>query len=431
MSIKGNNRVILGLLVVLAVLVVILAAAVGVKVSVWQRNIKMDEILSILNESVKLSGEEWNRDDRIKTSYAAEQESSVGKAAEAAEEADVGSEDAEETTADYENGNHSGQDAFTAADYPEDGEIRKALMTYQEYIDENEAYFDGYLLAYLDEDDIPELIVIGNCEAAGQMIITYRDGELLENQIGRLGGLQYAKKQNFYYNSNGNMGHYYDEFYRLINGEQTVIMSGRWGDKYDEEGMLILNEEGDYPEQEYVWNGTVCSEEEYYDAIDRFVKETVGDAELIEVDSYGGDSYDSILDAYEGLKYRKYAAFWPQINEFTLENGVLTFSVGGGAYYGWGGEEIEYTVSYPVAKDCKWEDRGRGGGKHYQLEVADTDYLGDTTFDDIKAWIDQEKKEYDETVAQFGRDEAWVESPVSVVVVVKEGIVVRVYTVIS
>lgn len=80
MSIKGNNRVILGLLVVLAVLVVILAAAVGVKVFVWQRNIKMDEILSILNESVKLSGEEWNRDDRIKTSYAAEQESSVGKA---------------------------------------------------------------------------------------------------------------------------------------------------------------------------------------------------------------------------------------------------------------------------------------------------------------------------------------------------------------
>lgn len=153
MSIKENNRVILGLLVVLAVLVVILAAAVGVKVSVWQRNIKTDEILSILNESVKLSGEEWNRDDRIKTSYAA----------------------------DYENGNHSGQDAFTAADYPEDGEIRKALMTYQDYIDENEAYFDGYLLAYLDEDDIPELIVIGNCEAAGQMIITYRDGELLEN----------------------------------------------------------------------------------------------------------------------------------------------------------------------------------------------------------------------------------------------------------
>lgn len=387
MSIKENNRVILGLLVVLAVLVVILAAAVGVRVSVWQRNIKTDEILSILNESVKLSGEEWNRDDRIKTSY--------------------------------------------AADYPEDGEIRKALMTYQEYIDENEAYFDGYLLAYLDEDDIPELIVIGNCEAAGQMIITYRDGELLENQIGRLGGLQYAKKQNFYYNSNGNMGHYYDEFYRLINGEQMVIMSGRWGDKYDEEGMLILNEEGDYPEQEYVWNGTVCSEEEYYDAIDRFVKETVGDAELIEVDSYGDDSYNNILDAYEGLKYRKYAAFWSRINEFTLENGVLTFSVGGGAYYGWGGEEIEYTVSYPVAKDCKWEDRGRGGGEHYQLEVADTDYLGDTTFDDIKAWIDQEKKEYDETVAQFGRDEAWVESPVSVVVVVKEGIVVRVYTVIS
>lgn len=204
-----------------------------------------------------------------------------------------------------------------------------------------------------------------------------------------------------------------------------MIMAGRWGDKRDEDGRLVLNEDGTYPEQEYAWDGTVCSEEEYHEAIDQFIKQTVGDAELIKVDSYGDDSYDNIPEAYEGLKYRKYAAYWPRIHTFNLEDGVLTFSVGNGAYYGWGGEEIEYTVSYPVAEDCKWEQRGRGTGEHYQLEVADTDYIWDMSYERIKEWIETEKQEYDEAVATLGKDKARVESPFSVVVVV------RVYTVIS
>ena len=211
------------LLVVLAVLLVILAAAVGVKLSEAKRNIMIDESLSALKEGVKKSSavvqEIFGAKTAGESTEADAGDEEAGKpAANAGDEeaekpaADAGDEEAEKPAADKENGNHRGKDQFTAADYPEDEEIRKVLMTYQEYIDENETYFDGYLLAYLDEDDIPELIAIGNCEAAGQMIITYREGELLENQIGRLGGLRYAKKQNFYYNSNGNMGHYYDEF---------------------------------------------------------------------------------------------------------------------------------------------------------------------------------------------------------------------------
>ncbi len=279
MSIKDNNRIIRSLFAVLAVLVVILAAAVGVKFSEMQHN----------------------REEQAEASVTVEQETSDDHAAAAAEESKetaAGSENAEETEiaiVESETGEHREKAQFTAADYPQDEELRKVLMKYQEYIDENAPYFDNILLAYLDEDDIPELIAIGDCEAAGQVIVTYRDGGLLENYIGRLGGLRYAKKQNFYYNSNGNMGCYYDEFYRLVNGEQTVIMTGRWGDKRDEEGKMVWNEEGTYPEQEYVWNGTVCSEEEYHEAIDRFIKETVKDAELIKVDSYGDDSYHNIF----------------------------------------------------------------------------------------------------------------------------------------
>lgn len=437
MAEKKNNRILFGLLAALAVLVVILAAALSVKAAKVRQISRMDESPLAVNESAQLSAEaEAEREadtemEEAEKAAGAGAEEAKKEAGAKAEEADTESEDTEKASAEAEDEKRGEKRQITAADFPEDEELRRVLMKYQEYVDEHAEYFDGFLLAYLDEDEIPELIAIGDCEAAGQLIITYRDGELLENAVGRLGGLRYAKKQNFYYNSNGNMGHYYDEFYRLVDGEQTVIIAGRWGDKWDEDGRLVLNEDGTYPEQEYAWDGTVCSEEEYDEAIDQFIRQTVGDAEMIEVDSYGDDSYDNISDAYEGLKYRKYAAYWPRIHTFTMEDGVLTFAVGNGAQYGWGGEEIEYTVSYPVAEDCKWEERGRGTGEQYQLEVADTDYIRDASYERIKEWIETEKQEYDEVVATLGKDKAWVESPVSVVVVVKEGIVVRVYTVIS
>lgn len=65
------------------------------------------------------------------------------------------------------------------------------------------------------------------------------------------------------------------------------------------------------------------------------------------------------------------------------------------------------------------------------MEVADTDYIWDMSYERIKEWIEIEKQEYDEAVATLGKDKARVESPFSVVVVVKEGVVVRVYTVVS
>lgn len=72
-----------------------------------------------------------------------------------------------------------------------------------------------------------------------------------------------------------------------------------------------------------------------------------------------------------------------------------------------------------------------GMGEHCEPQVGDTDYICDTTYEEIRKWIDDEKAWFEEASAEFGRDEAWVESPVNVVVVVKGGVVVRVYTVSS
>lgn len=411
-SVKKNKNIIFGVLIVLAVVIVGVAAIVGVNFFGTQRT-QEDQVEE---PSLAVSEESDDKD--------------LAKEMREQEEKDKGTEEA---AGDIEKVDDDGEDTTAAYGNLTDGEILDVLTTYQRYVDDlDDEAVRGCMLAYLDEDDIPELIVIGDYEAAGQMIVTYRDGELIENYIGRLGGLSYVEKQNFYRNSNGHMGYYYDEFYRLVDGEQTVIISGEYGDQYDEEGNLIWNEEEDYPEQEYSWDGVSCSEEEYYNEINKFVEKTVGDAEFRYVDSYGGDLYYNMLDAYEGMKYRKYSAYWPQIKEFELKDGVLTYTIGGGAAYGWGSnDDIMYTISCPVAPDCIWENRSVGMGEHYQPQVADTDYIQDTTYTQIKDWIDTEKQWFEEAVAEYGRDEAWVESPVNVVVVVKEGVVVRVYTVSS
>ena len=45
----------------------------------------------------------------------------------------------------------------------------------------------GYRLIYIDSDDIPELAVIGSCEAAGSSIVTYANRQTYETAPYRLG----------------------------------------------------------------------------------------------------------------------------------------------------------------------------------------------------------------------------------------------------
>lgn len=83
-----------------------------------------------------------------------------------------------------------------------DKEVVDALVAYQKYIDKDDEefkneYYGGYNLIYIDEDDVPELLATGTSEAAGHKIISYHNGRISENYIGRLWGLQYAEKKIF------------------------------------------------------------------------------------------------------------------------------------------------------------------------------------------------------------------------------------------
>ena len=134
---------------------------------------------------------------------------------------------------------------------------------YLEHISEieNEMPYVEYQLIYLDDDDIPELVMDFGSTAAGGEICTYREGEISAQHIYNY-GLSYIEKGNICREEGGHMGDYYDKIYVLNeNREFQQIAEGTsrevWGNgtpKLDENGQVLL---------EYTWNGQEVTREEY------------------------------------------------------------------------------------------------------------------------------------------------------------------------
>lgn len=121
----------------------------------------------------------------------------------------------------------------------------------------------GFELIYLNDDEIPELVAIGASQAAGCRIYNYENGVVRETELNRL-NFTYIERENLLCNSDGNMDHYYDIVYSIIDGRMTQIAIGRFGVdpsvgiQVDEEGNLIYK---------YTWNEVEMSEEEYVQAL--------------------------------------------------------------------------------------------------------------------------------------------------------------------
>lgn len=128
------------------------------------------------------------------------------------------------------------------------------------------SYLDGfehadectYSLIYVDEDDIPELVIDNGYEAAGCIVLTFHDGVLDAWQSDRL-NFTYIEKGNLICNSDGNMGYYYDYVYTIQDGKWCYVDGGVWGDPSDGP-QFDENEEYIYV---YQWDGEEVSEEEY------------------------------------------------------------------------------------------------------------------------------------------------------------------------
>lgn len=118
---------------------------------------------------------------------------------------------------------------------------------------------EGYVLIFIDEDEIPELVEIGRDMATGCRIVNYADGAVHVTQLNRL-YFSYIKRGNLLCNSEGNMDCYYDLVYSIVDGKMTLIAEGYYG--AEDNSNVQFDDEGE-PIYQYEWNGKDMSKAEY------------------------------------------------------------------------------------------------------------------------------------------------------------------------
>lgn len=197
-------------------------------------------------------------EDEDKSSDQSEAASVVEESREdASEEADVSSDP-------DRSGHPYGFEEYREASF---SEIQTALEAYQQFIEDNgymEEWGDGYYgldLIYLDNDDIPEVVICGMYEAAGNIILTYDGNKVHETFLDRL-NFSYMEQNNLLCNSDGHMGYYFDVVYSIVDGVLTEVAGGTNELVYNEQWELVLDENGDEL-MTYTWNGQEISAEQY------------------------------------------------------------------------------------------------------------------------------------------------------------------------
>lgn len=141
-------------------------------------------------------------------------------------------------------------------------EWKRAYLTYIH----SEGWYMGHCtfsLIYVDDDDIPELMIDTGFEAGGCCILTFHDHELDAWQSGRL-NVTYIERGGLVCNSDGNMGYYYDDVYAIRDGKWVFVDGGNWGDgpngvQLDENGNIM-----DF----FYWDDRELTREEYEARLD-------------------------------------------------------------------------------------------------------------------------------------------------------------------
>ena len=115
--------------------------------------------------------------------------------------------------------------------------------------------YRSYDYIYVNDDNIPELVIRGQDEATGNIILTCNNGFVDELQTSRL-YFDYQEKGNLLRNSDGHMGGYYDYIYTIENNRWKLLYYG----EYYVEDNSVRWEDSDLI---YEWNGKRVSMDDY------------------------------------------------------------------------------------------------------------------------------------------------------------------------
>lgn len=149
-----------------------------------------------------------------------------------------------------------------------DDEWKKAY--YQYLLGMDLSNYDGFSLVYVNDDEIPELYLFGNCEAVGQVFATYAGGQVKELFLGRLYST-YSERGNLIISSDGHMGYFYDIVYAIENGDFVELHNGEYYEVTDSAGNPVFDSAGSCL-LTYSWDGQTVSVQEY----ENLLKEAIG-----------------------------------------------------------------------------------------------------------------------------------------------------------
>ena len=137
-----------------------------------------------------------------------------------------------------------------------------AKKLYIDYINENpgsEPDISRYSLVYINDDDVPELLIDFGFSFEGNHLCTVADGDLEVVSFSQ-GGLLYFERKNLFVLSGGRMDNFYDNVYRIQNGRFVRLHNGEYG--AEDNANVQLDAEGD-PIYRYYWDGKEVSKRDY------------------------------------------------------------------------------------------------------------------------------------------------------------------------
>lgn len=149
----------------------------------------------------------------------------------------------------------------TLPEKPNEPVIPAWKQAYLNVIESLKEYHVSYALIYIDGDDIPELYLNGDCEAAGDGVYSYKNGVVIEQRLNRTWGGRYIEKNGELFNFNGNMGCYYTNVYKLTDEGFSQTFSSLEIESIEEwvnEDPVLF--------YEYSVGGVVVSKDEYNQA---------------------------------------------------------------------------------------------------------------------------------------------------------------------
>ena len=174
------------------------------------------------------------------------------------------------------------------------------------YSEHNPDWADGYTFGFIfvNDDDIPELVISTGYEAGGNTILTVVNDELYFLDTRRL-GFFYDEYDNILINSDGHMGVYYDYVYTIGDDGFELLADGEYYELYDDA-------DGYANEFEYYIDGEKVSVEEYTDKLESYIP----NSDRLQWSS--GSSYKSVLDYLKGNVYSNYKEAFRAVVEETL-----------------------------------------------------------------------------------------------------------------